>query len=234
MSITSDLTETKRSAVDLFCTGLSQWGMELDSESRRGFEIYADMLVDWNASRFNLTRLVSPEQIALNHFLDSVILSQIAKVRGGAVLIDVGTGAGFPGLAVKMLRRDIKLVLIESTGKKLNFCRAVAEEAGLTNIEFVHGRAEDPAIIRRFAEAADIVTARALAPMRTLLDWTAPLVTPNGTIVAWKGSKVHEEIVDAQRTASKLAMKMEVLERTLKIDGCDPVNHYYVVCRARE
>jgi 16S rRNA (guanine527-N7)-methyltransferase len=83
--------------VDLFSEGLSKWGIELSASERSSFSSYAEMLVDWNKNRFNLTRLTSPEQIALNHFLDSVVLTQIVKVPVKSIVIDVGTGAGFPG-----------------------------------------------------------------------------------------------------------------------------------------
>jgi 16S rRNA (guanine527-N7)-methyltransferase len=222
-----------KSAVDLFATGLNRWNIDLGGEARRAFETYAEMLVDWNANRFNLTRLISPEQIALNHFLDSMVLTQIAKAPAKITVIDVGTGAGFPGLAFKIFRQDINLVLVESTQKKLTFCKAVAEAIGLTNIEFIHGRAEEPTVIKRLGQTAEIVTARAVAPLRTLIDWTAPLVVTGGTIVAWKGTKVYEEVSEAKRTADKLGLKMEVIEKQLAIDGVPPVTRYYVVISPR-
>ncbi len=219
--------------VELLNEALAKWDVVLSDEDIRAYRTYANMLVEWNATRFNLTRLITPEQIALNHFLDSLALIQVCKVPSKALMIDIGTGPGFPGLAFKILRRDIKLVLIESTAKKLSFCKAVAQEVNLTGVEFVHGRAEDSTVLAHFCKKASIVTARAVAPLKTLLEWTAPLASSTGSIVAWKGPKVLEEVSEAYRTAERLGLKVEVVERKLAVEGIAPVSHFYVVCTFR-
>jgi 16S rRNA (guanine527-N7)-methyltransferase len=219
--------------VEILKSGLSRWGIELSDVEQRSFAEYAEMLVEWNETRFNLTRLVSPQQIALNHFLDSIVLSQIVKVPHNVKLIDVGTGPGFPGLAFKAFRPDINLTLIESTAKKLSFCRAVAEKLSLSKIDFVHGRAEDLSVLRHYGRSAEIITARAVAPLKTLLEWITPLAAAGGTIVAWKGPKVLEEVADSKITASRLGIKIEVVEKLLSVLNTEPIAHYYVICHVR-
>ena len=103
------------------------WGLALSDTQLDQFGRYAEMLVDWNATRMNLTRLVSPQDIAVKHFLDSLALLTVLTPAQGARVIDVGTGAGLPGLALKIARPDLRVTLLDSTAKKLSFCTAVAE-----------------------------------------------------------------------------------------------------------
>jgi len=233
MSEAPVLTESSLRVVDLLSHALRKWGIELTEAEGQAFALYAEMLVEWNRTRFNLTRLTTPDQIALSHFLDSLVLTQILKIPAKASMIDVGTGPGFPGLAFKVLRPDVKLTLIESTAKKLMFCQAVSDALNMSGVHFVHGRSEELSTIKRYGRTATVVTARAVAPLKTLLEWTAPLVAPNGTIVAWKGSKVYDEVAEARQTADRLGLKLEVVERTLSLENTEPVVHYYVICRAR-
>jgi 16S rRNA (guanine527-N7)-methyltransferase len=191
------------------------------------------MVIDWNANRMNLTRLVSPEQIALNHFLDSLIVTSFLKIPKEAQVIDIGTGAGFPGLALKIFRPDIKLALVESTAKKLTFCKAVAEELALVNIDFIHGRAEEAQVIRQLGGRGTVVTARAVAQLPILLRWADPLLSRDGVFVAWKGARVHEETAEARDVAHQLGIKMKIEEQTISVPGVEPLTHYYVVCRRK-
>jgi 16S rRNA (guanine527-N7)-methyltransferase len=220
-------------AVLLLKSGLAAWNIELSDQDGEAYETYARMLIEWNETRFNLTRLVSPDQIALNHFLDSLALTQVARVPANTSLLDIGTGAGFPGLAFKILRKDIRLTLVEATAKKLNFCREVAAVLGLQNIEFVHGRADEGNVLRKLHSSAGIVTARAVAPMKTLIEWTAPYVAPGGMIVAWKGPNAHAEVTDAHLSAERLGFSMDIVQQLLSVPDSTAILHSYVVCRPK-
>jgi 16S rRNA (guanine527-N7)-methyltransferase len=221
-------------AVELLAQALNSQSIELSETTKAAFQTYAAMLVDWNSTRFNLTRLVSPQQIALNHFLDSLAVTKFVKIPFGARVIDIGTGAGFPGLALKIYRPDVHLVLIESTAKKLLFCRAVGEELGLTDIEYLHGRAEDRQTLQLLGGSGAIVTARAVAPLKQLLTLTAPLLSPQGAFIAWKGSRASDEMLEAEPIANKVNLRMDLVEQVLTVADVEPVKHYYVVCRRRK
>ncbi len=169
---------------------------------------YATLLVEWNTTRMNLTRLVSPRDIAVKHFLDSLALLTVYTPPKGARLIDVGTGTGLPGLALKIARPDLRVSLLDSTAKKLTFCRAVADDLGLEAVETFHARAEDAAKQPALAGQFDLVTARAVAPLATLLPWLAPFLAPGGWVAALKGASVAEEISAARPVAKRLGLHL--------------------------
>ena len=185
------------------------WGLSLTDTQIAQFVRYAEMLVEWNATRMNLTRLVSPRDIAVKHFLDSLALLTVLTPPPGARVLDVGTGAGLPGLALKIARPDLRLTLLDSTAKKLLFCRAVADDLGLTSVQTVHARAEEAAKRPELAARFDLVVARAVAPLETLLPWLAPFAAPNGQIAALKGASVGDEMTAARSVARRLGLRLD-------------------------
>lgn len=184
------------------------WPLKLSGTQLLQFVRYAEILVEWNATRMNLTRLVSPRDIAVKHFLDSLALLTILTPAINSRVIDVGTGAGLPGLALKIARPDLRVTLLDSTAKKLGFCRAVADELGLSTVETVHARAENAAKLPTLAGKFDLVVARAVAPLETLLPWLAPFVAPGGQIAALKGASVADEIMAARPIARRLGLSL--------------------------
>lgn len=178
------------------------WHLGLTETQLDQFVRYGEMLVEWNATRMNLTRLVSPRDIAVKHFLDSLALLTVQTPATNARVLDVGTGAGLPGLALKIAHPDLRVTLMDGTAKKLAFCRAVADDLGLDNVNIVHARAEDAAKFPKLAGQFDWVVARAVAPLETLLPWLAPFASPNGQIAALKGVAA-----DSERTAARAVIK---------------------------
>ncbi|MGI4787478.1 MAG: 16S rRNA (guanine(527)-N(7))-methyltransferase RsmG [Janthinobacterium lividum] len=185
------------------------WHLTLSDMQIAQFVRYAELLVEWNATRMNLTRIVVPADIAVKHFLDSLALLTVLTPPPGARVLDVGTGAGLPGMALKIARPDLCVTLLDSTAKKLLFCRAVADDLGLDSVEIVHARAEEVVKHPDLAGQFDLVTARAVAPMETLLPWLAPFVAPHGQLAALKGASVAEEMTAARSVARRLGLKLD-------------------------
>jgi 16S rRNA (guanine527-N7)-methyltransferase len=184
------------------------WHLGLTDTQLDQFVRYAEMLVEWNATRMNLTRLVSPRDIAVKHFLDSLAPLTVRTPPANARVLDVGTGAGLPGLALKIARPDLRVTLMDGTAKKLLFCRAVADDLGL-DMETVHARAEDAAKLPPLAGQFDWVAARAVAPLEMLLPWLAPFAAPNGLLLSLKGVTADSERIAARAVVKRLGLTLE-------------------------
>ena len=177
----------------------------LDDVALKRLEKYADLLVEWN-EKINLTAIVDPEGIAVKHFLDCLMIFKYIDIPKGASVIDIGTGAGFPGVVIKIARPDIKLTLMDSLQKRINFLDTLCSELGL-EVTTVHSRAED--ITPKQREGYDFAVARAVANMRVLTEYCLPYVKVGGSFVAMKGSTAAEEVKEATKAISTLGGKLE-------------------------
>ncbi len=209
---------------EILNAGFEKLGIDINDEKISRLERYAEMLAEWN-ERMNLTAICDKEGIATKHFLDSSTALLTGKVKGR--VIDVGCGAGFPGLVLKILREDIDLVLLDSLNKRLNFLNAVIDETGLGCVETVHARAEDGA--RRMREEFDTVVSRAVANMTVLAELCLPFVKVGGYFLALKGPLADEELSHAKRAIEILGGKVE------EIVGADipftDLNHKIIVVK---
>ena len=174
----------------------------LSEEQYAQLERYAQLLVEWN-EKMNLTAITDPEGIAVKHFLDCLAYLRRANIPEGARVADVGTGAGFPGVVLKIARPDIRLVLIDSLQKRLNFLDAVLNEIGI-KAELVHARAEDAGHDKKLRESFDVVTARAVANLAVLSEYCLPLVKVGGVFAPMKTAEVAEELNNAKAAAKIL------------------------------
>jgi 16S rRNA (guanine527-N7)-methyltransferase len=161
-------------------------------------------LLDWN-TRMNLTAIIDPTEVLLKHFLDSLSLLEIFQAEQARVL-DIGAGAGFPGLPLKIARPEWEFVLLEATGKKVNFQRHIIETLGLQRIEAIHGRAEDLAHKPAYRASFDLVTARAVAALPALLEYAAPFARLGGQILLPKKGDLAQELKQGQRAARQLGL----------------------------
>lgn len=171
-------------------------GLHLSALQLQQFSVYYEMLIETNKV-MNLTAITEPEEVAVKHMIDS-LLAYESVMKEGKVLADIGTGAGFPGVPLKIYCPELKVVLIDSLGKRLRFLEQVIEKLQLENISCEHARAEDAGRSKKHREAYDIVTARAVARLSVLAEYCLPLVKKGGMFIALKGSKYAEEIAEAQ------------------------------------
>lgn len=186
------------------------FGVELDDTALERFDIYGRLLAEWN-EKINLTAITDPEEIALKHFVDSLSVLKYCEIGEGASLIDVGTGAGFPGLALLIARPDIKLTLLDSTKKKLGVIEDILANIGLS-AELLHSRAEEAGQKAAFREQFDFATARAVANLRELSEYCLPFVKKGGSFISMKAAKADEEISGAKKAIAVLGGKIEKTE----------------------
>ena len=178
----------------------STWNIVLSGAQLDLLDRYAEILVDYN-QKVNLTAITSPEGIEDRHFADSLLFAAQPEVTGK--LVDVGTGAGFPGVVAKIFKPDLQLTLMEPTGKRVDFLKYLCGELGLTGVEFAKERAEEAAR-KQWRESFDVATARAVAALPVLAEYCLPLLRRGGVFIAMKGSGADEEIDAAQGAVAKL------------------------------
>ncbi len=191
------------------------FGLALDETAINRLNVYGNMLVEWN-EKMNLTAITEPEEVLYKHFLDCLLFFKNADVAQNANVIDVGTGAGFPGLVLKIARPDIKLTLMDGLNKRLTFLNAVLEQLNLT-AETVHMRAEDGGKNKDYREKYDIACARAVANLPVLCEYCIPFVKVGGQFVAMKGASAKEEL-DLASNAYKIlgCQKPTIICETLR------------------
>ncbi len=210
----------------IFHETLTQWGLDLSSTQLKQFVQYQDMLLAWN-QRLNLTAIREPDQVQIRHFLDSLSCSLVTGDLNGRSLIDVGTGAGFPGLPLKILYPDLRLTLVESVAKKCAFLQAVVNELSLKDVTIISERVEWVGRMAQHREQYDWAVARAVAELRVLLEYLLPLCCVGGNALAQKGDSAPEEIAAAQQAIASLGGR-EVTTRAVHLPHHER-QHFLVV-----
>lgn len=196
------------SIIDILKEHCSDYGIEFNQDLAEKLEIYGRLLKEWN-DKINLTAIKDDEGIAVKHFLDCLLVSKVTDFKNGMKVIDVGTGAGFPGLVIAAAYPDVNVTLLDSTGKKLKAVENMAEEMGVKNVQIVHSRAEDAGKNPEFREKYDFATARAVAELRVLLEYTLPFVKKDGYFLSLKGATAKEEIDGAGNSLKTLGGKID-------------------------
>ena len=186
-----------------------QIGIVLDKKQIEQFYQYMELLLSWN-EKMNLTAITKPEEIIVKHFIDSITIAKY--IDRNKKLIDVGTGAGFPGIPLKIIRPDIQITLLDSLAKRVQFLEEVIKQLELEKIEAIHFRVEEFGKDKKYREQFDYATSRAVANLSTLSEYLLPLVKINGICICMKGSTVKEEIEQSQKAIMLLGGKVEEIE----------------------
>ena len=196
-----------------------EYGISLSETQLQQFDRYQELLVEWN-QKMNLTALTEPKDVAIKHMIDSVSVYDEKWFSEGMSVIDVGTGAGFPGLPLKILCPSLKVTLLDSLNKRVKFLEAVVSELGLSDIVCVHARAEEAARQKQYREKFDAVVSRAVARLPILAEYDLPFVRVGGFFAAMKGAKYEEEAEEAKK-AVKLLGGGEPVLREIKLPGLE-------------
>ncbi len=192
--------------IETLINALKNIDITLSHTQQEQFSEYFRLLIEWN-EKMNLTAITEPKEIAIKHFYDSATFLKYVPVVEGTSIVDVGTGAGFPGIPLKILRPDIKLTLLDSLNKRLVFLNEVCKSLDL-QANIVHKRAEDGGQDINLRESFDIACSRAVANMNTLCEYLMPFVKVNGTVVAMKGKQGLAELNNARRAVGILGGKV--------------------------
>ena len=188
---------------------LADLGFPLTDRQKEQYERYFELLVEWN-EKINLTAITEKYEVYLKHFYDSIAPILQGLIENQPIrLLDIGAGAGFPSLPMKILFPELDVTIIDSLNKRINFLHLLAEELGLSGVHFYHGRAEDFAQDKAFRAQFDIVTARAVARMQVLSELTIPYLKVGGRLLALKASNAPEELEEAKNALNLLFSKVE-------------------------
>lgn len=188
---------------------------DLNDKQIEKFKTYFDLLIEWN-NKINLTSIVEENEVITKHFADS--LSILKYIENNSKIIDVGTGAGFPGIPLKISNNTLEITLLDSLNKRINFLNLIIEKLNLENIETIHGRAEDFGHDIQYREKYDYAVCRAVAKLNVLAEYMLPYLKVGGTFICMKGPNIEEEIEIAQKALKILGGKIEKIE-SFELEG---------------
>jgi len=222
----------------LLRSGAAELGIPLTDGQVQQFETYHHLLVEWN-ERFNLTAITGYEEVQTKHFLDSLAgYSLLVDALGASAhstrfsLCDVGTGAGFPGIPLRIVLPNLRLTLVDGTAKKISFLEHVCQELGLDNVTFIQGRAEEMGQQAEWRAQFDVVTARAVAQLNTLAEYLLPLVKRDGVALLYKGSNAAQEVAEAE-TAIALLGGSGATITPVRVPGLEESRHLVLIRKVR-
>ncbi len=211
--------------------GARQLGIDLNARRVQQFELYYQKLIEWN-EKINLTTIIGYQEAQVKHFLDSIsVISALTKeemYKADFSIIDIGTGAGFPGLPLKILLAEPRLVLVDSTAKKVAFLRCVTRELGLDNVEIVCGRAEEIAHLPLYRQRFDLALSRAVASLPVLAELALPFCRIGGKFVAQKKGEVEQEMKKAVKAIETLGGKLGQVKR-IELEGLSDGRYLVII-----
>ena len=197
----------------LLISGAKELDIQLSETQVEQFMKYKTLLQEWN-KKMNLTAITEDREVITKHFLDCMTINKALNMSEQKTVIDIGTGAGFPGLVIKIAFPHLKVTLVDALKKRLTFLETVINELGLTDIECVHSRAEDLGKNKQYREGFDICASRAVANLAVLSEYTLPFVKVDGYLIALKGQKLDEELEQGQKAIKILGGQLEEVVHT--------------------
>lgn len=213
-----------------FIGKLKEFNIEINEEQIKSFEKYMNLLLEWN-EKINLTAITQPDEVKLKHFVDS--LTVLKYINDDDKVIDIGTGAGFPGIPLKIMNENTKITLLDSLNKRINFLNIVIETLNLRNIQAIHGRAEEIARNKLYREKYDVAVSRAVANLSTLTEYMLPFVKVGGKCICMKGANVNEELERAQNAIKELGGEIERVDNFYLSDN-DNERNIIVIKKVKE
>lgn len=203
----------------IFNEKLKELGIELNENMKNQFDRYYELLVEWNKV-MNLTGITEYEEVNEKHFVDSLSIVKVIDINKVESIIDIGTGAGFPGIPLKIAFPHLKVTLLDSLNKRIKFLNAVIDELNLDHIETIHGRAEDYAKKTEYRENYDLCVSRAVANLSTLSEYCVPYVKVGGLFISYKSGDIDEEIIKSKPAIKILDAEIENVIK-FKLPGTD-------------
>ena len=213
-----------------FVQRLKDFNIKINDEQIKKFMNYMNLLLEWN-EKINLTAITQPEEVKLKHFVDS--LTVLKYINDDDKVIDIGTGAGFPGIPLKIMKENTKITLLDSLNKRINFLNIVIETLNLSNIQAIHGRAEEIARNKLYREKYDVAVSRAVANLSTLTEYMLPFVKVGGKCICMKGANVNEELERAQNAIKELGGEIERVDNFYLSDN-DNERNIIIIRKVKE
>lgn len=217
---------------EILKSGLIEYGYELSKNKENDFAEFSQLLVEWN-KKMNLTAVTEDKEISIKHFLDSVVPIFSFDIKENSKIIDVGTGAGFPGVPIKIIRPDLDFTFLDSLNKRITFLNEVSNQLSFEKAEFVHMRAEDAGKDKKFRGKYDYAVSRAVAPLKVLSEYCIPLLKIGGTFAAFKAFEIEEELNDAKSMIGNLGGKIKDIKE-VKIPHSDIIRKIVLIEKIKE
>ena len=206
----------------------SKIGENISENDAMKFYNYMNLLLDWN-KKINLTAITDENEIIVKHFIDSLTINKY--VKEAVSIMDIGTGAGLPGIPLKIVNEEKKFILVDSLNKRINFLEEVKKELNLENLELIHSRVEDLAKNSCYRENVEIVTSRAVANLRVLVEYMLPFTQIGGICLCMKGPKIEEELKEAKNAIETLGGKIEKTDKIVLASNDEKIERNILIIK---
>ena len=211
---------------------LDKLKIQYNDEQIEQFRSYYELLTEWN-KKINLTAITGYEDVVRKHFIDSIMICSLLDLNKDIRIIDVGTGAGFPGIPIKILNPDCRIVLLDSLNKRVRFLETVVDELGLDNVECIHGRAEDVSREKKYRASFDLSVSRAVANLSTLCEYCIPFLKKGGMFVSYKSDKADDEINGSENAVRTLGSEITSVKE-IALPETDIVRKFVMITNIKQ
>lgn len=211
---------------------LDKMKIQYNDEQIEQFRSYYELLTEWN-KKINLTAITGYEDVVRKHFIDSILICSLLDLNKDIRIIDVGTGAGFPGIPIKILNPDCRIVLLDSLNKRVRFLETVVDELGLENVECIHGRAEDVSREKKYRASFDFSVSRAVANLSTLCEYCIPFLKKGGMFVSYKSDKADDEINGSENAVRTLGSEITSVKK-IALPETDIVRKFIMITNIKQ